>query len=396
MKLLKKFNVPGFEVAGIDCGIKNQGQKDLALIASIGPAVGAGVFTKNKVCSPTVTISRQTLKTSKSIRAIIVNSGNANACTGERGIQDCHSIVKAVSENFGVSANQVLIASTGVIGVPLPSQKIIEKMPVLVNKLSPKGWTQAAEAIMTTDLVSKSAGIQYDDVVIGGICKGSGMIQPNMATMLSFLVTNISMGKKDLQRALKIAVDTTFNRITVDGETSTNDMVLLLANGEKSNNPVKDGSKKFETFVSALTELCRELAFKVVKDGEGVTKFVTVKVSGAKNSQNAETVARTVANSKLVQTAIFGQDPNWGRIICAVGYAGVPIDTNKIDISLNEVPLVQNGLPVPNLSTSILQKRMKNKYISIQIGLNIGKGQAEVFGCDLSYDYVRINAEYTT
>ncbi len=396
MKLLKKFNVPGFEVAGIDCGIKNQGQKDLALIASMGPAVGAGVFTKNKVCSPTVAISRQVLKTSKSIRAIIVNSGNANACTGERGVQDCHSIIKSVSQNFGIPANQVLIASTGVIGVPLPSQNIVEKMPVLVNNLSPKGWTQAAEAIMTTDLVSKSAGIQYDDIVIGGICKGSGMIQPNMATMLSFLVTNLSIGKKDLQKALKIAVDGTFNRITVDGETSTNDMVLLLANANKPANPVKNGSKEFSTFVSALTELCRELAFKVVKDGEGVTKFVTVKVTGAKNSKNAETVARTVANSKLVQTAIFGQDPNWGRIICAVGYAGVPIDTNKIDISLNEVPLVQNGLPVPKLSTSILRKRMKSKYISIQIGLNIGSGKAEVFGCDLSYDYVRINAEYTT
>jgi len=396
MKNLKTWQVPGFVAAGTACGIKPKGVKDLTLIVSESPAVAAGVFTENQVRSSTVTLSRQHLKSGKTARAFVVNSGNANACTGGRGMQDSKDITAAAAKALGISQKEVLIASTGVIGVPLPAKKITQCLPRFVNELSPGGWNSAAEGIMTTDLVSKSCAVKYDDIVVGGIAKGSGMIQPNMATMLGFLATNLLIGKSLLQRALKTAVDATFNRITVDGETSTNDMVLIMANGHAGGPPVKAGSKAYRDFVEALTHVCKQLAFKIVEDGEGVTKFVTTRVTGAKTVAQAEQVARTVANSKLVQTALFGQDPNWGRIICATGYAGVPLKPEKVAISLNNVPLVKQGAPVAGLSTSLLKKKMKSKNILICIDLNVGRAEAEVYGGDLTYDYVRINAEYTT
>jgi glutamate N-acetyltransferase / amino-acid N-acetyltransferase len=396
LKALKSFQVPGFLAGGMACGLKKKEIKDLTLIVSEVPATAAGMFTQNQMVSPTVPISRNALKASKTMRAIIANSGNANAFTGPQGVKDCKTVVAATAQALDISVGEVLTASTGVISVPLAASKIEAGIPKLVNLLSPKGWNQAAEGIMTTDLVSKSCAVQYGDIVVGGITKGSGMIQPNMATMLAFLASNIRINKSTLQKALKAAVDPTFNCITVDGETSTNDMVLLLANGQAGNPTVKAGSKAYKDFVTALTHVCKTLAFKIVEDGEGATKFVTFQVTGAKTEKQAQQVGKRLANSLLVKTALFGEDPNWGRIISAVGSAGVPIKPEKLEVVLNGIPLVKNGEHVKGVSLSALQKKMKNKEITIAIGLHMGKATAETYTCDLSYDYVRINAEYTT
>jgi len=396
LKELKNFQVPGFLAGGMACGLKKKGIKDLTLIVSEVPATAAGMFTQNQMVSPTVPISQEALKTSKTIRAIIANSGNANAFTGPQGVKDCQVVVAATAKALDIPMGEVLTASTGVISVPLAANKIEVGIPKLVKQLSPKGWADAAEGIMTTDLVSKTCAVQYGDIVVGGISKGSGMIQPNMATMLAFLASNIRIDKRTLQKALKAAVEPTFNCITVDGETSTNDMVLLLANGQAGNPAVKAGSKAYQDFVTALTYVCKTLAFKIVEDGEGATKFVTIKVSGAKTTKQAEQIGKRLANSLLVKTALFGEDPNWGRIISAVGSAGVPIKPDKLEVVLNGTPLVKNGEHVKGVSLSALKKKMKKKEIEILIGLHQGKASAETYTCDLSYDYVRINAEYTT
>jgi glutamate N-acetyltransferase/amino-acid N-acetyltransferase len=412
LKELKKFQVPGFLTGGMACGLKKKGIKDLTLIVSEVPATAAGMFTQNQMVSPTVPISQKALKASRTVRAIIANSGNANAFTGPQGIiansgnanaftgpqgvKDCKAVVAATAKALDIPVGEVLTASTGVISVPLAANKIEAGIPKLVNLLSPKGWDLAAEGIMTTDLVSKTCAVQYGEIIIGGISKGSGMIQPNMATMLAFLASNIRIDKRTLQKALKAAVDPTFNCITVDGETSTNDMVLLLANGKADNPPVKVGSKAYKDFVSALMHVCKTLAFKIVEDGEGATKFVTFKVNGTKTVKQAEQVGKRLANSLLVKTALFGEDPNWGRIISAVGSAGVPIKPEKLEVVLNGTPLVKNGEHVKGVSASALQKKMKSKEIEIVIDLHMGKAYAETYTCDLSYDYVRINAEYTT
>jgi len=388
--------VSGFKAAGMASGIKKDGKKDLALIVSEEPAVAAGVFTKNRVVSSTVTLTREHIKRSKTVRAIVANSGNANACTGPQGMKDSKAVTKMTADALGIKPQEVLIASTGVIGVPLPLTKIEHTIVPLTRHLSPNGWDNAADAILTTDLVEKTDCVDYDDIAVGGICKGSGMIHPNMATMLSFICTNLAIEKKALQKALDIAVKETFNRINVDGDTSTNDMVLVLANGTARNTPAKLGSKAYKKFVDALVHLCRNQAFQIVKDGEGATKFVTVRVKGAKTEDHALKVSKVVGNSKLVQTALFGEDPNWGRIIAAVGYAGVPVNPDKIEIALNGQSLVKNGAPVKGLSTKRLEQKMKKDKILIEIDLHQGRASAETYTCDLSHDYIRINAEYTT
>ncbi|MGP0565664.1 MULTISPECIES: bifunctional glutamate N-acetyltransferase/amino-acid acetyltransferase ArgJ [unclassified Nitrospina] len=396
LKTKKTLSVPGFQAGGVACGIKKNGRPDLALIVSDTPATAAGLFTTNRVVSPTVTVTQQHIQSAKSVRAIVANSGNANACTGTDGDQTCRDMVALTAKQLGVEDKEVLVASTGVIGVKLPMAPLKKGLPQLTAQLSPKGWNDAAQAILTTDLVIKTACVESNGITVGGIAKGSGMIHPNMATMLAFVATDARIGKTDLKAALKIANEHTFNRINVDGDTSTNDMVLVLANGQAGNAPVKKGTKAFRDFVEALTAVCKSLAFAIVKDGEGATKFVTVSVKGAKTEKDALTVSRAVADSKLVQTALFGEDPNWGRIIAAVGYAGVRVKPEKIDIAFNGTPLVKNGAPVAGLSVTALHKQMKAKDLRIDIGLGMGRASAETYTCDLSYDYVRINAEYTT
>ena len=394
------FRVPGFTTAGIFCGIKTNKQKDLALIFSEEPSVAAGLFTSNQVVSPTITWCQEILKSSKRFRAIVVNSGNANACTGPKGMEDCKSLASKLSQKLAVEPKEILIASTGIIGVPLPINKIVKALPALSSKLSPVGWVSSAEAIMTTDLTPKFKSLSFyigkHKITMGGIAKGSGMIHPNMATMLAFIATDASIDKKTLGRALREANNKTFNRITVDGDTSTNDMAILLANGIAKNKSIRAGSPAYDKFVEKLTEICLYLAHKIVLDGEGATKFVTIRIQGAKAKTHAHRVAKSVATSSLVKTALFGQDPNWGRIIAAVGYAGVPFNPDKVQISLNGSVLFNNGVPVYGALQSTLRKKMKSKNISIVIDLKSGIHSGEVYTCDLSYDYVRINAEYTT
>ena len=394
------FRVPGFTTAGIFCGIKTNKQKDLALIFSEEPSVAAGLFTSNQVVSPTITWCQEILKSSKRFRAIVVNSGNANACTGPKGMEDCKSLASKLSQKLSVEPKEILIASTGIIGVPLPINKIVKALPALSSKLSPVGWVSSAEAIMTTDLTPKFKSLSFyigkHKITMGGIAKGSGMIHPNMATMLAFIATDASIDKKTLGRALREANNKTFNRITVDGDTSTNDMAILLANGKAENKSIRAGSSAYDKFVEKLTEICLYLAHKIVLDGEGATKFVTIRIQGAKAKTHAHRVAKSVATSSLVKTALFGQDPNWGRIIAAVGYAGVPFNPDKVQISLNGSVLFNNGAPGKEALQSTLRKKMKSKNISIVIDLKSGIHSDEVYTCDLSYDYVRINAEYTT
>ena len=394
------FRVPGFTTAGIFCGIKTNKQKDLALIFSEKPSVAAGLFTSNQVVSPTIIWCQEILKSSKRFRAIVVNSGNANACTGSKGMEDCKSLAFKLSQKLSVEAKEILIASTGIIGVPLPINKIVKALPALSRKLSPTGWVSSAEAIMTTDLTPKFKSLSFyigkDKITMGGIAKGSGMIHPNMATMLAFITTDAAIDKKTLGRALREANNKTFNRITVDGDTSTNDMAILLANGKAENKSIRAGTSAYDKFVEKLTEICLYLAHQIVLDGEGATKFVTIRIQGAKAKAHAHRVAKSVATSSLVKTALFGQDPNWGRIIAAVGCAGVPLNPNKVQISLNGSVLFNNGVPAKGALQSTLRKKMKSKNISIVIDLKSGIHSSEVYTCDLSYDYVRINAEYTT
>ena len=404
MKILKNRNpaVPGFKAVGLSCGIKAGNVKDLTFIVSDVPAIAVGVFSKNRIVSPTVIWSRGALAKSKSCcRAIVVNSGNANSVVGPKGFKDCDLITKKVAEELSIPQNEVLIAATGVIGVPLPSEKIISATPQLVAKLgrTQKNWADASEAIMTTDLVSKSDKTSFNlkghTITIGGMCKGSGMIHPNMATMLGFLCTDAVIDSKTLKMALKEATDRSFNRITVDGDNSTNDCVLILANGVAKNPSIKSNTPGYREFLKALTALCKNLAAKIVLDGEGATKFVTVRVQGGKTRKQAYLIANSVATSSLVKTALFGEDPNWGRIYCAVGNAGAPFDPDKVDILLNQNLLLKNGCPT-NLSPKKLLTAMRQHEINITIDLHCGKEWEEVLTCDLSYDYVKINAEYTT
>jgi glutamate N-acetyltransferase / amino-acid N-acetyltransferase len=404
MKISKNRNpaVSGFKAVGLDCGIKDNNIKDLALIVSDVPAVAAGVFSKNRIVSPTVTWSRRSLSSSGGrCRAIVVNSGNANSVVGPKGREDCNVITQKIAQELSIPQKEVLIASTGVIGVLLPSHKILKAAPQLIKKLgrSPKNWTNAAEAIMTTDLISKSDKVSYNfkghHIAIGGICKGSGMIHPNMATMLGFLWTDAVIDSKTLKMALKEATDRSFNRITVDGDNSTNDCVIVLANGVAKNPAIKPNTPSYREFVKALTAISKNLASKIVLDGEGATKFVTVRVQGGKTRKQAYLIANSVATSSLVKTALFGEDPNWGRIYCAVGNAGAPFNPDKVDILLNKNLLLKNGCPT-NLSPLKLEKAMKKHEIDITIDLHCGKEWEEVLTCDMSYDYVKINAEYTT
>ncbi len=396
----KNFQVPGFKAAGIACGLKKNGAKDLALIWSSKPAVAAGVFTKNRVLAASVILSRRTVKKAGPIRAVVINSGNANACIGAQGMIDCTNLIDRLAKELAISKEEILIASTGVIGVPLPPNKLTDGIPELVEKCSAKGMNDAAEAIMTTDLTRKTAVARFSigksKIVIGGIAKGSGMIHPNMATMLAFVQTNAKIDQPTLQKALKEANDASFNSITVDGDTSTNDTFIVMANGQAENKSIQPGSKEYALFTAKLTEVSKNLAFQIVKDGEGATKFVTVRVTGAKTKTHAKKVAESVATSSLVKTAIFGEDPNWGRIICAIGYAGVPIQPDRIVIRLNGATLYENDNPTKHASMDSLRRKMQKPTLLIAIDLNDGNETAEMYTCDFSYDYVRINAEYTS
>lgn len=387
----------GFLAAGVRAGIKEQGE-DIALIVSETPAVGAGVFTTNLVCAAPVTVSRSRVPSSTA-RAVIANSGNANACTGEQGMHDALEMVSETARLLGVRSEDVLVASTGIIGRPMPMPKIRSGIAEAVSLLSVEGGVSASRAIMTTDTRPKEAFVEVflGDVQaqIGGIAKGAGMICPNVATMLSFITSDVAITPEMLQLCLSRSADISYNCLTVDGDTSTNDTVIMLANGLAENPLIDAPGPMLDAFQQALDSVTISLAKQIARDGEGATKLIGITVVGARSFQDARQIAKTIANSPLVKTAMFGCDPNWGRILAAAGRAGVTLDPKSIDLTLGEVTLVRGGEPIA-FSEKEAHELLRNTEVSVILSVGDGPGQATVWTCDFSYDYVKINAEYHT
>lgn len=395
-----KYVLPkGFLASGVHCGIKRF-KKDLALIYSKVGCKGAALFTKNKVIAAPLVVSKAILKKGEAIRAIIVNSGNANCCTGWYGKRDAKRMINAASGALKVKFDNVLVNSTGIIGQRLPIGLIEKATPKLVKSLSEKGLASAAKAILTTDrkikISTEKINIGAKQVIITGIAKGAGMVEPNMGTMLSFIMTDAKIDKDALKTVLKEAADESFNSITIDGDTSTNDTVALLANGLANNKAIKRGTKEYTAFLKALKNVSFKLAKDIVEDGEGATKFVTVYVKNARTAGDAERVARGIANSCLVKTSIHGENPNWGRVASSVGSSGVAgINQNKLEICLDGRTVFKGGRFVLH-SKEKLHRIYKRKKVEILINLNAGKKHARIWTCDLSKRYVEINSHYLT
>ena len=387
----------GFRAAGLHCGIKKAGVLDLALVVSDRSGPIGGMFTTNRVVAAPVALDRLHLRHGVG-RAILINSGNANACTGRPGMAAAQRTAAVVARTLGIPFHEVFIGSTGVIGRPLPVDRIIKAVPALVERVSSLGGLSAARAILTTDLkpkaIARRARINGRTVIIGGMAKGSGMIHPAMATMLGYLTTDAAITRTALQRALTQAVDDSFNCISVDGDTSTNDTVLCLANGLAGNRPITEGTSAFRQFVRLLTEACQPLALAICRDGEGVTKVVKIEVEGAGTTLQARQVANTIGTSNLVKTALFGEDANWGRVMAAIGRAGVTMDPAKINVSFGGVPMVRNGVGLGPAAERRIAKVFHRKEFTIQVKLGQGRHRSHLWTTDLSYDYVRINASY--
>jgi glutamate N-acetyltransferase / amino-acid N-acetyltransferase len=385
----------GFLAAGIHCSIKKT-KRDLALIVSTSPAVAAGVFTLNKVQAAPVVICKEHLCKSKTFKAIVVNSGNANACTGQRGYDAAVIMAKETAAELKISPDEVFVSSTGVIGEQLPIEKIVSGIKKAVKHLGVGEHENAAKAIMTTDTFPKSVSstfiVEGKNVTIGGISKGSGMIHPNMATMLAFVTTDAAIDQNVFQILLKKTTDKTFNKIIVDGDTSTNDMVIALANGQ-SEVKIEQQKESYNIFEEQLYQILKKLAIDIVKDGEGATKLVEINVEGALNNIDADKAARTVALSPLVKTAIHGEDANWGRIIAAVGYSGIEFHPNKFEIFINGYQILKQNYEVA-LSIKDANQTLKPKEINLLLKLNMGTGKATCWTCDLSAEYVKINGSY--
>ncbi|HXH82960.1 MAG TPA: bifunctional glutamate N-acetyltransferase/amino-acid acetyltransferase ArgJ [Candidatus Tectomicrobia bacterium] len=391
--------VPGILASGVAAGIKPSGRKDLALIHSPTPARVAAVFTTNQVKGAAVQVSMEHARAGVA-QAILASSGCANVCTGERGLRDAREMTAIAGDLLRVPASHVLVASTGVIGVPLPMDRVRAALPRLVKALSPQGGRAAAEAIMTTDTRAKEAACRVEvagrPVVIGGIAKGVGMIEPHLATMFCFLATDAAVERRALAAALKRGVDCTFNRITVDGDQSTSDTVAVLANGLAENPPLEGGGRGLRRFAAGLEAVMGRLARMLVEDGEGATKLVTVVVRGAASRRDALQAARSVANSPLVKTALNGADPNWGRIMMALGKSPARIDQDRVGIAFGDEPLVERGMLREGVRLERIREIMGRAAYEITIDLGLGRGEERVWTCDLSEEYVRINGKYTT
>jgi len=387
----------GFKTGAVAAGLKKTGALDLGLICSETDAAVAGVFTTNQVQAAPVILTRERVKAG-SCRAVLVNSGNANCCTGSRGMADARATAKMAAEALQIPETSVLVASTGVIGKLLNMGAIESAMPNLAAGLSDEGWGNLAQAMMTTDtvpkVVSREIHIENQTCTMTGVAKGAGMIRPDMATMLCFVVTDAAASPEILQKMLKTANDLSFNRITIDGDTSTNDMVLLMANGAAGVGI--DGAEAVDPFQTALNEVLTSLAKMIVRDGEGATKFVEIEVKGANSDVNARKAADAVANSSLVKTALFGEDANWGRIMAAVGRSGAEILPASIDIYFDAVKIVQNGEWAGDTAEAQAAQAIRRPEFRITIDLNQGTGTAMVWTCDFSIDYVKINADYRT
>jgi glutamate N-acetyltransferase / amino-acid N-acetyltransferase len=391
-------NIKGFKTAAVAAGIRYADRLDLGLIVSETPSVTAGAFTTNQVKAAPVVLDIERLKQGRA-QAVLINSGCANACTGEAGMRAAVAAGNHAATALGIAEEMVQVSSTGVIGEQLNVDAIQKAMPKLVAGLSPDNFELVAKAIMTTDTVSKTA---YRTVAIGehevqfmGMAKGAGMIMPNMGTMLAFVLTDAQISFPQLHNALLQGVKRTFNRITIDGDTSTNDMVLVMANGAAENPWIDDdASENQKIFQETLEDLLKDLALQIVADGEGATKFITIRVCGARDEQEGAQIARTVANSSLVKTAFFGEDANWGRIFAAMGRSGIRICPERVDISFGEVMIVKNGLGMGKEAEKRATAILKEKNIVVTIDLKDGSGCAEVYTCDFSIDYVKINADY--
>ena len=401
--------VTGFDAAGIHCGIKPTGAPDLAMIASPTACRAAAVFTQNAFPAAPVLYDRELLRTNPDgTHAVVINSGNANACTSAEGNANARRMAESAEKSLGSTDNTAFVMSTGVIGVQLPIGVVEAGIPQVAAELRPDGWEDAAAGIMTTDVFPKWASSQAEiggsTVTITGIGKGAGMIHPNMATMLATLATDANIAQPLLQKALASAVSGSFNRISVDGDTSTNDTVLVLANGAAGNAEIVEEGADYEAFLQALTEASAELAKLIVRNGEGVTKFVTIQVEGAVSDGEAHQVANSIAKSPLVKTAFFGHDANWGRILCAVGYSGATVDPTRAHLFIAagqpqdgnaELQLVDAGTPT-DYAEEDASAIFAESEISARVSLGLGEGAATVWTCDLSYEYVSINAEYRT
>jgi glutamate N-acetyltransferase / amino-acid N-acetyltransferase len=398
----------GFRAAGITAGLKASGLPDLALILSDVDAIAAGVFTTSQVRAACVEYCRQQLAIKPSARAILCNSGQANAATGEGGWEDATSCAHALANALNIAPESVLLASTGVIGQRIKMDALIAGIPSLVAAATHDGGDTAAKAIMTTDLVSKSIALEttFGDrtVRIGGMAKGSGMIHPNMATLLAFVTCDAAVSTTLWQQMLGRAADKSFNQITVDGDTSTNDTLIALANGESRTPAIVQPGAEADKLEAMLTAVCQYLAKSIARDGEGATCLIEVQVSGTGTDREARQIAREVAGSSLLKAAVFGHDPNWGRIAMAAGKAGVPFDQNNLAVSLGDIQLMANGQPLAFdrvAASNYLKAASQGEYLktdTVLISLSVGNGSGAgiAWGCDLSYDYVKINAEYTT
>jgi glutamate N-acetyltransferase/amino-acid N-acetyltransferase len=388
----------GFKAAGVPAGIKKKSdRKDLGLIFSEVPAGAAAVFTRNRVQAAPVMLDKERIKRGL-CQALIVNAGNANCCTGAQGLQDAKAMAAAAAHRLGIDEDLVLVASTGVIGNPLPLDRIERAVPKLVDSLTPEGFPDLARAIMTTDtvpkLIARRGELHGKAYTMVGVAKGAGMIRPDMATMLCFICTDLAVEPAWLHQALVASTAQSFNRITIDGDTSTNDTVLLLANG-RSGAKVENRAD-LKAFQRALDDVTLHLAKALVRDGEGVTKLVEIKVMGASNDQDARIIADTIAHSNLVKTAFFGEDANWGRILAAAGRAGVPIEPESTDIFFNDVLMVKDGLRCGDEAESKATEVLKRPEFAVTLRMKKGTGSASVLTCDFSVDYVKINADYRT
>ena len=393
----------GYEAASTAAGIKYQGRTDMALIYSQVPCVSAGTFTTNVVKAAPVKWDRQIVDSGAGVQAVVVNSGIANACTGEEGMGYCKETAEEAAKALNIDAAGVLVGSTGVIGMQLPMQKLVDGIQVLAGKKAEglQSGHDAALAIMTTDTVEKEMAVEIEiggkTVTIGGMSKGSGMIHPNMCTMLSFLMTDAAISKEMLQKALSADVDDTYNMISVDGDTSTNDTVLLLANGLAENPEITEEGEDYQTFARALHYINETLAKKMAGDGEGATALFETKVIGAQSKEQAKILAKSVICSNLTKAAIFGHDANWGRILCAMGYSGAKFDPEKVDLyfesAAGKLKIIENGVAL-DYSEEEATKVLSEKAVTAVADIKMGEASASAWGCDLTYDYVKINADY--
>ena len=389
----------GFKACGVAAGIKYEGRRDFAMVVADRPAAVAAVYTLNKVAAAPVQVDRERTRSGRA-QAVVINSGCANACTGETGLADARETARLAAGALGIDEQLVLVCSTGVIGVNLPMGRVAEGVRLAAVALSTTGGDDAAHAILTTDTVDKQIAVELEidgqPVKIGGMCKGSGMIEPNMATMLGFVTTDAAVDPQALDEALHYAVGKSFNRIVGDGDMSTNDTVIVMASGAAGNKVMTMRHPQWQDFVDALTMVCVELGKKIIMDGEGATKFVTVRVKGALTAEDAQKAARAIAKSPLVKTSWFGLDPNWGRVIAAVGYSGAAVDERWTQIYYGDICAYDKGRVADASLLATMQGVMRKRAFDVTVNLNLGNGEDTIYTHDFSYDYVKINAEYTT